>query len=96
MYLRQTAADWLASRESVQYYCQASNSLGTVRSQVILQYPSFEGFNETMKNESVLVRIREEQAVALHGGYVGTQLPKPEGAPGSKTKYPFQLHNPSH
>ena len=38
----------------------------------------FEGFNETMENETVEVRIGLEQAVALHCGYVGTPVPKPE------------------
>ena len=31
-----------------------------------------------MRNESVLVRIGQEQAVALHCGYLGTPVPKPE------------------
>ena len=38
----------------------------------------FEGFNETMQNETLEVRIGQEQAVALHCGYVGTPVPKPE------------------
>ena len=36
----------------------------------------FDDFNQTMENETVEVRIG--QAVALHCGYVGTPVPKPE------------------
>ena len=71
--------DRLASTEGVPYYCQARSNLGTARSQeVILKYPTFEGFKEIGNNEAVLVRVDQEQAVVLQCGYVGTPVPKPE------------------